>query len=696
MPKPNQVEKTPAAKAKRRSKKRSSTTSSSKKNAVVTRSSSIKPKKRKSATSEVHAINQSLLYAAEDARRDEQRDDNFSSPLPCGGGATTTRGRTPSQEKETSTRPTNHGVNEDSTPTAAVHSTTVSAARVSTIVSNQFREWNSTPLARGDKISTHVRVDTDTDEPHRNISITDTRDWLDFSLPFTINGGVWSDTSGFYVVRHGNVTKPGFIHDMFLHTRICQLFQGYCPEDVTVRFISTHDAHTRHNLAMAETFAKFCLYSQGRVVDGKNCSCYSGHSEVYLDVGLQRCNEIIAIVLTLLTSEDDFDPLEGGHDLPPITRKNWTRHPLIKKFLYSGALNARSRHTSCEFSLGDVNNEGRVFTNRWREYARTWHRKCSCMSAATPKRIREIFRKVLEDEENRGRHGDGQEGGGGSNGEGDGDEYEEEGGGGDGGDEEGQQDVEEKLIPGIGIRNPGNLCYINAILQVLFTCPEFIQDLCEQFHKEYSLVKKMPLIKALLEIAVSIGAIYEKDAPLISIRRTRGAAKGGSPLGLKQQMDLVTEQFHGEGQQDVHEFFGELINRVRYELAGISIDEQEDEAEMPLDDDNESTAAERDDNTDAAGSTVLPSDNFRMKVRETRQCTQCGYSRRSNVPYHDLSVAVAEDVNGEGRVAEDDNEEGPSVERSLKQFFQDEKYELKCEKCDNGTHVNVKKEIISG
>lgn len=56
---------------------------------------------------------------------------------------------------------------------------------------------------------------------------------------------------------------------------------------------------------------------------------------------------------------------------------------------------------------------------------------------------------------------------------------------------------------------------------------------------------------------------------------------------------------------------------------------------------------------------------------------------------------MTEDVNEEGRVAEDVNEEGRTVERSLKQFFQDEKRKLKCEKCDNGTHVNVEKEIIS-
>ena len=272
MPKPNQVEKTPAAKAKRRSKKRSGTTSSSKKNAVVTRSSSIKPKKRKSATSEFHAINQSLLFAAEGARRDERRDDNFSSPLPC--SATTTRGRTPSQEKDTSTRPTStrHEVNEDSTPTAAatgqkqpVHSTTVSAARVSTIVRNQFREWNSTPLARGDKIPTQ-RVDTDTDEPHRNISITDTGDWHDFSLPFTTKDGVWSHTSGFYVVRHDNVTKPGFIHDMFLHTRICQLFQAYCPEEVKVRFI--RNTFSKSKKAEGRTFTQLeqYLFNKGALI----------------------------------------------------------------------------------------------------------------------------------------------------------------------------------------------------------------------------------------------------------------------------------------------------------------------------------------------------------------------------------------------------------------------------------------------
>jgi hypothetical protein len=446
---------------------------------------------------DVQALDQSSLYAAEGARRAEDNSNYYSTPLSCGRGATTTtRGSTPSQEKDTSSPSTRHAVNEDSTPTAAatgqketIHSTTVSAARVSTILSNHFRGWNSTPQPRGDNIPTHVRVDTDTDEPHRNINITDSG-WLHFSLPWTIKDGVWSDTSGFYVVRHGNVTKPGFIHDMLFHTRLCQLFQAYCPDDVTVRFISTNDAHSRRNLARVETFAKLCLYSQGRDVDGKIRSCYSGHSEVYLNVGLPECNETIAAVLTLLTSEDDFDPIEGGHDLLPITRENWARHQLMRKFLYSAALNARSRHTSCEFAVGDVNNEGWAFTRRWRVYCHTWHMSCPCMLAATPAQIRKIFRKVLDDEE-VGKIDGFEEDGGRRPGDDGGDKHDEEGGGSDG-EEVGDQHIG-SLVPGIvGIPNPHNLCYINSAAQVLFSFPIFIKNLAKQHSERYSMVKTMP------------------------------------------------------------------------------------------------------------------------------------------------------------------------------------------------------------
>lgn len=614
-------------------------------------------KRRKSAT--VKGLDQSSLYNEVAAEADEVEE---SSPLcrrPTRGGG----GGAPRQETSTiancndsssrnngdNTNNSNSSNNKDSSPNLheqenneavdalqqqpppplfPVHQNTASAAQVSTILCDRR---SSTLLPRGDNLQ---RI--------RNMDIIDTKEWLDYCPRFTIQEGVWIKKGGIYGARMGGYLKAGFIFYMNLINRVSKLFPGLSP--TTVRFIATHDAIPRRNLGRLETFVKFCLFCQKRTLEnGEDGSWYTGDGEVYVDDDPDISDKIYDITELYASSQKDFTLEVVPNNMEPITRESWTSHPLIKKFLYTAALGSTNRHThpDCEFAVGDVNGEGRAFHNLWKRFAYDFHATCPCMDAATSTTW-ELFRELDEeyekldevDEIDEVDYNEYKEEVGGF----DGDEYEEECGGGNGGgsEEEDKQDVEGSLIPGIGIHNPGYLCYINAILQVLFTFPEFIEDLCIEFHKKYSPVKKMPLIKALLEIAVTIGVINEKNAPRISIRRTRGVAKGASPLGLKHQMDLVTEQFHGKGQQDVHEFFGWLINMVRYELADISNDEQEDEAEMPLDDDNESTAAERDDNTDAAGSTILPSDNFRMKVRETLQCTECGYSRRSDELYHDL------------------------------------------------------------
>ncbi len=259
---------------------------------------------------------------------------------------------------------------------------------------------------------------------------------------------------------------------------------------------------------------------------------------------------------------------------------------------------------------------------------------------------------------------------------------------------EDQNDEEEKddkpKIP--GIQNLGNTCYLSASLQTLYSIPQFLHKLYKSY-EELSFTKDLPLTTALLEVAVTIGALKEY-APMISPNVARSTSllqnskKAANPSALKKQMDVLTDKFAGYEQRDAHEFLGDLVDFLHDELADTPSDEKDDEVKKKLEQPNSDDAA--DDESAAAPAAVvttdLPTDEyFHLKVRMCLECKSCGYSRSKEELYRHLSVDVGEDADGESW----------GVERSLEQFFQAEDRELKCEKCETGTSATQTMEIIS-
>mmetsp|Transcript_41363 Transcript_41363/g.86772 ORF Transcript_41363/g.86772 Transcript_41363/m.86772 type:complete len:705 (+) Transcript_41363:555-2669(+) len=267
-------------------------------------------------------------------------------------------------------------------------------------------------------------------------------------------------------------------------------------------------------------------------------------------------------------------------------------------------------------------------------------------------------------------------------------------------------------IPSIpGIQNLGNTCYLSASLQTLFGIPQFIADLYKTFEIQ-SPKKEIPLTRALLEVATAIGVLPEEHAPLISAEAARGkwlSKKAGNPEALKRQMDALTDKFAGYEQRDAHEFLADLVDFLHDELAspppaaaaaapGASEVSTGKEGESSTTDDNEnrSLAVEQEEKdvgeSDALAATaprecgVLPTDDyFHLNVRVCLKCESCGYSRSKDEMYRHLSVDVGEDS----------ALDKCTVERSLKQFFQPEKREIKCEKCELGKTAIQTMEIIS-
>lgn len=239
-----------------------------------------------------------------------------------------------------------------------------------------------------------------------------------------------------------------------------------------------------------------------------------------------------------------------------------------------------------------------------------------------------------------------------------------------------------------GIQNLGNTCYLSASLQTLYSIPQFLHRLYQSYEELHNL-KELPLTTALLEVAVTIGALKEVDVPLISpdvARSTLSTSKAANPSALKKQMDVLTEKFAGYEQRDAHEFLGDLVDFLHEELVNDPLEEKDDEAKKSEESDSQDSGATVEEKPATVVTTDLPTDEyFHLKVRVCLKCKSCGYSRSKEELYRHLSIDVGEDDQGECW----------GVERSLEHFFQAEDREVNCEKCKDGTFATQTMEIIS-
>jgi uncharacterized UBP type Zn finger protein len=82
----------------------------------------------------------------------------------------------------------------------------------------------------------------------------------------------------------------------------------------------------------------------------------------------------------------------------------------------------------------------------------------------------------------------------------------------------------------------------------------------------------------------------------------------------------------------------------------------------------------------------LPTDEyFQLNVWVCLECDSCGYPRSEDEMYRHLSVDLGEDS----------EQDIWTVEKCLKQFFQPEKRDVKCEKCQSGTTATQTMEVLS-
>ncbi|KAL7567704.1 hypothetical protein ACA910_012041 [Epithemia clementina (nom. ined.)] len=234
-----------------------------------------------------------------------------------------------------------------------------------------------------------------------------------------------------------------------------------------------------------------------------------------------------------------------------------------------------------------------------------------------------------------------------------------------------------------GLRNLGNTCYLNASVQMLAL---WCRDRLAAFFKDHSLLtsetttmtSRLPLTQSLVQVAQGLLAEWPPKQPLppchqapsISLATTLASPLVLNPSRLKRAMDDKTDKFVGYEQRDAHEFLSDLLDHIHGEL------EQPQQAAA--------AAAPRKDKVPLQ----LPTDDFRLTVLVSLQCTHCHYTRTKEEMYRHLSIDLPSSNNSNSLAA-------AQIPSSLNDFFQPEVREIRCEQCAQGTHVRQTMQIVS-
>ncbi|XP_023806925.1 ubiquitin carboxyl-terminal hydrolase 37 [Oryzias latipes] len=222
-----------------------------------------------------------------------------------------------------------------------------------------------------------------------------------------------------------------------------------------------------------------------------------------------------------------------------------------------------------------------------------------------------------------------------------------------------------------GFSNLGNTCYMNAILQSLFSLPSFSNDLL----KQSTFWKNLP-----------INALLRRFAHLM-IKKDVGCPETKKDLlrKVKNAISSTAERFSGNMQNDAHEFLSQCLDQLKDDVEKISkswSNGAAPPASAASELGQESTAVKAEPAEEADTSHIFTCPvvaNMEFEVQHTITCKGCGEVVTKREQFNDLSI----DLPRRKKTI-------PlrSIQDSLDLFFRMEEIEYSCEKC-NGKAATV-------
>ncbi|XP_063743562.1 ubiquitin carboxyl-terminal hydrolase 37 isoform X2 [Eleginops maclovinus] len=226
-----------------------------------------------------------------------------------------------------------------------------------------------------------------------------------------------------------------------------------------------------------------------------------------------------------------------------------------------------------------------------------------------------------------------------------------------------------------GFSNLGNTCYMNAILQSLFSLPSFSNDMLRQ---------SIPWKK------VPINALLRRFAHLMA-KKDVGCPETKKDLlrKVKSAISSTAERFSGNMQNDAHEFLSQCLDQLKDDVEKMNKNWSNEAAasspslvacESRQEGTSPAAKAEPGEETDTSRIYTCPvAVNMEFEVQHTITCKGCGEVVTKREQFNDLSIDLPRR-----------KKKLPlrSIQDSLDLFFRMEEIEYSCEKC-NGKSATV-------
>uniref|UniRef100_A0A4W6FFB4 Ubiquitin carboxyl-terminal hydrolase n=1 Tax=Lates calcarifer TaxID=8187 RepID=A0A4W6FFB4_LATCA len=226
-----------------------------------------------------------------------------------------------------------------------------------------------------------------------------------------------------------------------------------------------------------------------------------------------------------------------------------------------------------------------------------------------------------------------------------------------------------------GFSNLGNTCYMNAILQSLFSLPSFSNDMLRQ---------SIPWKK------VPINALLRRFAHLM-VKKDVGCPETKKDLlrKVKSAISTTAERFSGNMQNDAHEFLSQCLDQLKDDVEkmnkswtneAVASSSSSAVCENGQEAMSSSVKAEPGEEVDTTRIYTCPvAVNMEFEVQHTITCKGCGEVVTKREQFNDLSI----DLPRRKKTL-------PlrSIQDSLDLFFRMEEIEYSCEKC-NGKAATV-------
>jgi len=173
----------------------------------------------------------------------------------------------------------------------------------------------------------------------------------------------------------------------------------------------------------------------------------------------------------------------------------------------------------------------------------------------------------------------------------------------------------------VGLRNIGNTCFMNSILQCIMATPYLHEYFCESFEKEKHF-RSTKLSTSFCKL----------------LRNAREGGSVNNPRNLKSHLSATVRQFRGCRQHDAQEFMRFLIDRMHDELNRIRRKPRYRELvceKLPLDQQSQ-TWAEHSAEIDNSVMTDL----FGGQLVSMVTCLCCGHQSATFDNFMDLSIEI--------------------------------------------------------